>query len=55
MIHVWEYYLEKVENIFHTVGMKEPYSLRNQSIEGVFADTKELHAMRYTQYRGLEK
>lgn len=31
------------------------YSLRSQTIERVFADAKELHGMRYTQYRGLAK
>ena len=51
--HVWEEYLEKVENIRHTVGIKEIYSLRSQTIERVFSDAKELHGVRYTQYRGL--
>ena len=53
--HVWENYLEKVEDIRHTIGTKEIYSLRSQTIERVFADAKELHGMRYTQYRGLAK
>ncbi len=35
--------------------IKEIYSLRSQTIERVFADAKELHGMRYTQYRGLAK
>ena len=47
--------MEKVEDIRHTVGIKEIYSLRSQTIERVFADAKELHGMRYTQYRGLAK
>ena len=34
---------------------KEIYKLRSQTIERVFADAKEKHGMRYTQYRGLEK
>ena len=29
------------------------YALRSQTIERVFADAKEKHAMRYTPYRGL--
>ena len=53
--HVWENYLEIVEDIRHTIGTKEIYSLRSQTIERVFADAKELHGMRYTQYRGLAK
>lgn len=53
--HVWEEYMEQVEEIRHTVGSKEIYSLRSQTIERVFADAKEKHGMRYTQYRGLAK
>lgn len=53
--HVWEDYLEKVEDIRHTRGMKEIYFLRSQTIERVFADAKEKHGMRYTQYRGIKK
>ena len=29
------------------------YKQRKETIERVFADAKEKHAMRYTQYRGL--
>lgn len=53
--HVWEEYIEKVEDIRHTIGVKEIYKLRSQTIERVFADAKEKHGMRYTQYRGLKK
>ena len=53
--HVWENYLETVEDIRHTRGIKEIYSLRSQTIERVFADAKEKHGMRYTQYRGIQK
>lgn len=55
MRHIWEEYMEKVEDIRHTKGSKEIYSLRSQTIERVFADAKELHGMRYTLYRGLER
>ena len=41
------------EDIRRTIRTKEIYSLRIQTIERVFADAKELHGMRYTQYRGL--
>ena len=54
-IHVWNVYLEKVEDIRHTEGMKVIYKKRSQTIERVFADAKELHGMRYTRYRGLKK
>ncbi|MGL5054071.1 MAG: IS1182 family transposase [Fusobacteriaceae bacterium] len=53
--HVWEHYIEQAEDVRHTLGTKEIYSLRSQTIERVFADAKELHGMRYTQYRGLAK
>ena len=53
--HVWENYIEQVEDLRHTVGIKEIYKLRSETIERVFADAKEKHGMRYTQYRGLSK
>lgn len=53
--HVWESYMEQVEDIRQTNGIKEIYKLRSQTIERVFADAKEKHGMRYTQYRGLDK
>ncbi|MGO5076187.1 IS1182 family transposase, partial [Clostridium sporogenes] len=54
-IHIWQYYIDKVEDIRHTNGSKDIYSKRSETIERVFADAKELHGMRYTQYRGLAK
>jgi transposase len=53
--HVWEEYMEKAEDIRHTIGSKEIYSLRGETIERVFADAKELHGMRYAKHRGLGK
>jgi hypothetical protein len=50
--HVWEEYMEQVEDIRHTIGMKEIYSQRKETIERVFADAKELHGMRYAKHRG---
>ncbi len=46
--HIWEGYMEEVEEIRHKKEMKELYSLRSQTIERVFADAKELYQMRYT-------
>lgn len=51
--HIWLDYLETVEDIRHTPKYKALYELRKETIERVFADAKEKHAMRYTQYRGL--
>ena len=47
--------MEKTEDIRHTEGMKERYQKRKETIERIFADAKEKHGMRYTQYRGLAK
>lgn len=47
--------MEQAEDIRYTVGMKEIYKQRKETIERVFADAKEKHGMRYTQYRGLAK
>ena len=51
--HIWQEYLERAEDIRHSPLGKATYALRSQTIERVFADAKEKHAMRYTPYRGL--
>lgn len=53
--HVWEDYLEQVEDYRHMPKYKAIYEKRKETIERVFADAKEKHNMRYTQYRGLSK
>lgn len=53
--HVWEEYMELVEDYRHTPKYKAIYEKRKETIERVFADAKEKHGMRYTQYRGLAK
>lgn len=53
--HVWEEYMELAEDYRHTPKYSEIYKKRSETIERVFADAKEKHAMRYTQYRGLAK
>ena len=53
--HVWEDYIELVEDVRHTPEGKDIYSLRSQTIERIFADAKEKHFMRYTYLRGLGK
>jgi hypothetical protein len=47
--------MDQAEDIRHTIGIKEIYHQRKEIIERVFADAKEKHGMRYTQYRGLAK
>ena len=51
--HIWQPYLDAVECIRKTEDAKCIYAMRQQTIERVFADAKEKHAMRYTHHRGL--
>ncbi len=51
--HIWWKYLEKAEDVRHSPLGKDTYALRSQTIERVFADAKEKHAMRYTYHKGL--
>ena len=51
--HVWHDYIERAEDVRHSPIGRETCALRSQTIERVFADAKEKHAMRYTPYRGL--
>ena len=51
--HVWVDYIERAEDVRHSPLGKETYALRSRTIERVFADAKEKHAIRYTPYRGL--
>lgn len=50
--HVWEEYMERAEDIRHTLGMKELYQQRKQTIERIFGTAKENHGFRYTQQYG---
>lgn len=50
--HIWEPYMEKCEDIRHTLGMKDLYALRKETIERIFGSAKENHGFRYTQMFG---
>ncbi len=52
MRHVWEDYMERCEDIRYTVGMKELYQQRKETIERVFGTAKEYHGLRYTNMVG---
>ena len=52
MRHVWEEYMEMAEDIRHTLGNKEIYELRKETMERIFGTAKEQHGFRYTQYIG---
>ena len=51
--HIWKDYEELAEDARYTPEYQKLYGKRKETIERVFADAKEKHAMRYTQYRGL--
>ena len=53
--HIWQEYLDLVEELRRTQRGKEIYAMRKETIERVFADAKEKHAMRYTHHRGLAR
>ena len=50
--HVWEPYMETCEDIRQTIGMKDLYNQRKQTIERLFGTAKENHGFRYTQMFG---
>ena len=53
--HIWEGYLDRAEDFRHTPEGKASYARRKETIERVFADAKEIHAMRYTHLRSLPR
>ena len=53
--HIWQEYLDLVEQLRKTERGKEIYAMRKETVERVFADAKEKHAMRYTHHRGLAR
>lgn len=50
--HIWEPYMQKCEDIRQTLGMKDLYALRKETIERIFGTAKENHGFRYTQMFG---
>ena len=44
--------MEKCEDIRHTIGMKEMYAQRKETVERLFGTAKENHGFRYTQMIG---
>lgn len=51
--HIWQAEQDRAEALRRTESGRKLYEKRKQTIERVFADAKEKHAMRYTHYRGL--
>ena len=53
--HIWESYVEQAEDFRHSPAGKASYTKRGETIERIFADAKEKHAMRYTFHKGLAR
>ncbi|WP_077211680.1 IS1182 family transposase [Bacillus dakarensis] len=53
--HVWEEHKEKVRLNRLSNSGKMLYKFRKEKVERSFADSKELHGLRYCRLRGLEK
>ncbi len=50
--HIWEDYIETCEDIRHTIGNKELYEKRKETIERLFGTAKEFYGLRYTNMIG---
>ena len=50
--YIWEPYMEICEDIRQTLGMKDLYAQRKETIERLFGTAKENHGFRYTQIYG---
>jgi len=53
--HVWEDYKDKMHSFTKTDLGKQIYARRKETIERSFADSKQLHGLRYCRMRGLMK
>ena len=53
--HVWAKYMEEAEHMRHSSQIRDTYKKPKETIERVFAEAKERHCLRYTNYRGLVK
>lgn len=53
--HIWEDFKDEAYEFTHTEKGKHIYQRRKETIERSFADSKELHGLRYCRMRGLEK
>ena len=53
--HVWEEYKENIKNFVSRPIGKAIYKRRKETVERSFADSKELHGLRYCRMRGIEK
>ena len=52
---MWEEYRDEVYVFTHTDEGKEIYAKRKEKIERSFAESKEMHGLRYCRMRGNER
>src|SRR3712207_9283734 len=52
--HVWEDYKDQIFRFTKTEKGKSIYKRRKEKIERSFADSKELHGLRYCRMRGIK-
>ena len=53
--HVWNDYLLEAEETRYTIGSKEIYAKRKETIERCFGDGKENFGLRFTRYKGIKR
>ena len=53
--HVWENHKDDNKNFLKTEKGKGIYNRRKETVERSFADSKNLHGLRYARFRGREK
>ena len=53
--HIWEDYKDMAYTFTHTEKGKNIYKRRKETVERSFADSKEIHGLRYCRMRGLSK
>jgi len=53
--HIWDPYLERCEELRHTLGNKQLYEQRKETIERCFGTAKEYHGLRYTNLKGMAR
>jgi hypothetical protein len=53
--HVWEDYRDEMYRFTKSELGKKIYTRRKETVERSFADSKELHGLRYCRMRGLAK
>lgn len=53
--HVWENYKDDNKNFLKTEKGKGIYKRRKETVERSFADSKNLHGLRYARMRGINK